>query len=361
MVVLTFWGIAHKGWAKTKIEAGVSIGAIRWDAWYDPASQVGAAVEKTLSPAEFHHRMPFFGKEISVDKVAINGNDPTLFDHELTSASRMGLNYWAYCWYPPNSTLRNAWNLHQRSSSRNLMNWCMLWQTSWMNDPSEFGEDLSPLLRLIQQRNYQKVFDDRPLIYVYIDQIGIKPGSESPILLNARNVLSRLRAQCESSGLPRPYITVLRNPPFEAGLFRSEILADAISAYAEYPPAGEDVPFSALDLKVRASWLEMTRVAGAVIPLVMTGWDRRPRQQSHVFWEPIPKNDTKQINYVHEATSFEVSSAITAACSFVNEHPTECLAKAILIYSWNECDEGGGALIPTFNDTQIVSEISRCD
>jgi hypothetical protein len=38
-----------------------------------------------------------------------------------------------------------------------------------------------------------------------------------------------------------------------------------------------------------------------------------------------------------------------AAVDFILDHPKSCPANALLIYSWNECDEGGG-LIPTRGD-----------
>jgi hypothetical protein len=38
------------------------VGAIRWDAWHGELSEVGKAVEKTLSPPKYHFRLPWFAK-----------------------------------------------------------------------------------------------------------------------------------------------------------------------------------------------------------------------------------------------------------------------------------------------------------
>ena len=38
------------------------VGAIRWDAWHGELSEVGKAVEKTLSPLKYHFRLPWFAK-----------------------------------------------------------------------------------------------------------------------------------------------------------------------------------------------------------------------------------------------------------------------------------------------------------
>ena len=64
------------------------IGAIRWDAWYDPADgKVAQAVERSLGPAEFHYRMPFFGRETGPNSVRINGDSQAIMDQEIAAAA----------------------------------------------------------------------------------------------------------------------------------------------------------------------------------------------------------------------------------------------------------------------------------
>jgi hypothetical protein len=44
-------------------------------------------------------------------------------------------------------------------------------------------------------------------------------------------------------------------------------------------------------------------------------------------------------------------------------HPAQCPSKAILIYSWNECDEGGNAIIPIWTggtpDTSRIAALQK--
>src|SRR5215207_9766236 len=67
--------------------SGPDIGAIRWDAWYDPGrGTVAKAVEDTLGPAKYHFRMPFFGKKLSPNQVRINGYSQAIIDQEIEYA-----------------------------------------------------------------------------------------------------------------------------------------------------------------------------------------------------------------------------------------------------------------------------------
>ena len=46
------------------------------------------------------------------------------------------------------------------------------------------------------------------------------------------------------------------------------------------------------------------------------------------------------------ATPREIAAHLRRALTFVNEHPEICIARAVIIYAWNEYDEGGW-LAPT--------------
>jgi len=73
-----------------------SVGAIRWDAWHGPASNVGLTVEKTLAPARWHYRLPFFGKAVGENAVEARGDTQEIMDREIEYAHAAGLDYWAF-------------------------------------------------------------------------------------------------------------------------------------------------------------------------------------------------------------------------------------------------------------------------
>ncbi|MDR2686688.1 MAG: hypothetical protein LBB75_02970, partial [Oscillospiraceae bacterium] len=82
-----------------------AIGAIRWDAWYgEPTAEDGldpcSQVERTLSPAKYHWRVPFFGEIGEDGKVSFPEYTQEIFDREMEYAAEAGLDYFAYVWYP---------------------------------------------------------------------------------------------------------------------------------------------------------------------------------------------------------------------------------------------------------------------
>ena len=75
-----------------------------------------------------------------------------------------------------------------------------------------------------------------------------------------------------------------------------------------------------------------------MVPTVITGWDSRPRWASNVNGaEPGP--------YFTEATPADITNDVTAALNGPANQPT-AKADTILMYAWNESDEGGW-LVPT--------------
>ena len=50
-----------------------------------------------------------------------------------------------------------------------------------------------------------------------------------------------------------------------------------------------------------------------------------------------------------DATPEEFTRHIQRGIDFVRTHPKECEAQSLLVYSWDECDEGGG-ILPTHGD-----------
>jgi hypothetical protein len=53
--------------------------------------------------------------------------------------------------------------------------------------------------------------------------------------------------------------------------------------------------------------------------------------------------------YVVAGTPAQIAGQVREAIEFVKTHPEICAAQTALIYSWNECDEGGSALVPTYS------------
>jgi hypothetical protein len=105
------------------------------------------------------------------------------------------------------------------------------------------------------------------------------------------------------------------------------------------------------------------------LPLVLncvTGWDQRPRLAKAQIRPDAPAGvaDTRY-NYTIQPTPSQVTAHLQLGVDYVVKHPQICPSKTLLIYSWDECDEGGNAIVPSYTpqgpNTSIVDALRRVD
>ena len=311
-------------------------GAIRWDAWYAPGTKFEKAVESSLGPKQFHFRMPFFGRELDDGHVKIDGNRQDVLDYEIDCARRLGLSYWAYCWYTEGSALQNAWNLHQKSSKRDLMNWTAIIQLDGTESADQFRKHLEGFENYFKQPNFQRTLGNKPLLYLNFSfhskfdldftpskWIGLRVELES-----FRNAISQSLGQS-------PYLVIMNPSPDVASALVKAIGGDAISSYAAPVAGGGVVSYRSFAEAVEDFWGKMAATGSHIVPIAMTGWDTRPRQLHPPAWNP-----TQERGYVRLGTKSEIDRHLAAAAAFVDKNRQVCSAGTYIVYSWNECDEG---------------------
>jgi len=242
--------------------------------------------------------------------------------------------------------LRRGWELHQKSTRARDMNWCMLWQFAHLGGLQKFDSSIPEFVGWLAQANYQKVRGS-PLIYLRMDSDEAVVSQWGGDLANFAMALDRLAALCEESGLQRPYVVILHPDPTKAARIMKHLRVDAISDYISGLPGEAPSPFSKLLESNRRFWDRMAATGAPIVPIVMTGWDTRPRKINQLPWDTQTqeKRDAAKNTYVAPGTNDEIDNAIRNAATYVANNPERCPSGLVLIYSWNECDEGGGALV----------------
>jgi hypothetical protein len=315
----------------------VRLGAIRWDAWYGADSAPGSSewyATHDLDPPQYHRRAPFFAKDVGRGRLSINGTQQDI-NAEILYAAKAAIKYWAFGWYQSGRPMHNAWEFYQNSPNRHLVNWCVL---IGINSLAENFPPKRNLVSYFEQPQYEKV-GDRPILYVRHEKASLAKAAQS---------LSELRAECASVGLGNPYVVVQCPVPSLGALEARRIGADAISAYTSAPTISHGpVPYAALDNYVQKFWVKMGATGLQVVPNGMTGWDLRPRIESPPPFDRIVANLDA---YVTPGTPAEIAAHVSALVSFVEANSRMCSAHTALIYSWDEFDEGGSALCPTWSD-----------
>lgn len=326
----------------------IAAGAIRWDAWYD--SENRAAVEATLGPRTWRPRAPWFSRVISHDAISIDGDRASILDDEIRFAAGAGLRYWAYCWYGPDDRMQEAWRMHQASPIREAMNWCLLWQLTDLGGSAAFSASVAKTVGYFRQSNYQTVAGGRPLVYLFVDSLIALERQWGGDWTNVRRAVDRLRAACVDAALAQPYLVVMFGAPAIAASIRDQIRADAISNYIGRTPHGTPATYAQLDSSVRGYWAEQAATGSSIVPIAMMGWDVRPRREHPPPWAAPASSNGAAPSFVTAGTVAERVRHLQAAVNYVEANPAACPSRALLIYSWNECDEGGGELCPSIGD-----------
>lgn len=284
--------------------------------------------------------------ELYIDDVSTRvtesvNSDATLqgvMDQEIQYAKNAGIDYWAFLYYPQ-QPLARARELYLSSERRGDVNWCAILDG---NFTGSYATNLPRLVAQFSEPNYQCVLGGRPLVYFFstatVDQVAT------------------MRAACAQAGLPDPYIVVMAWTAQGAADLKAAVGADAVSRYATGEQNGR--PYSELADAEAGLWNQYATAAGNVVPTVSTGWDKRTRYDYPLSWEP---NYTGFKNeWTQQATPNEIATHLQGAVRWNHSHPDNASANTVLIYAWNEFDEGGW-ICPTLFEIRDAGRPLRLD
>jgi hypothetical protein len=328
------------------------VGAIRWDAWYSPGSSETDAVQQTLAPEKYHYRLPFFAK-IDHGVPRLPPLSQAEIDLEIRQARFAGLDYWAFVAYGEANPLSSALSYYLSSRHRDDISFCFFTELSRWGTVIQPSALVDEHLTHMKRRQYVRVFDGRPLYYLgFIDKEKITQNWGGVEGLSSQ--IAKFRRLCMESGNGNPYLVLAGNHG-DVGYW-ALLGGDAIGAYTISDPKGSG-SYAELSKLVEARWRNMAKYNLPVIPTVVAGWDRRPRVEHPVPWELGQKPGVGVGYYFGMPTGDELASLLEQALRFVADQDHE--SPSVLIYAWNENDEGGW-LVPTMPcDTQRLAGLHR--
>lgn len=330
------------------------VGAIRWDAWY---ATIGPALstQRAFSQSKYHYRAPFFSKRISESELSFQPDAGTM-SREITEAVRAKLNYWAFLLYDragSDAAMMAGYDLFQANPNKNLINWAMIRQFNNWGTTGNYSSQVAEAVRQVVQTNYQKVLTNRPLVYIFGADTDITAyfGSNA----NFKTALDAFRTQAQAAGTGNPYIVVMAGPAATSSSLASALGCDAISNYiSTFPSTPAD--YVTMTATTVSFWNSLRTAGPKMVPIAMTGWRRSPRIDKPVRWELTSQRPYfGSARVFGEGTAAEIAAHIKAAADYTVTYPTECDSGAVLVYAWNEFDEGGW-LCPTLGDL----DGSRC-
>lgn len=334
--------------ANSVISKEVLVGAIRWDAWN--GGTVTGQVERTLGPKKYHNRLPWFSEVIDDSTVVIDGSPQEVMDQEIDFASDAGLDYWAFLLYPESESMSEALQQYLNSNLRHKINFCLILHNAFGVNDEKWPKERDRAVALLGEPGYQTVLDGRPLVFSFmISYKGNFPTERfTDFLQTARDKNID------------PYCVFMGWNPTNDYKIASPRGFEAVSAYA---CGSADTTYAQLCQRVEDSyWQNAADGNVPYIPLITTGWEKNPRKDNPVSWE-MGANYHQQDVFPSLATPDEIALHLDRGLSFVEENPEICVANTVIIYAWNEYDEGGW-LSPTWGpdglpDTNRLSAVSK--
>ena len=308
-----------------------SVGAIRWDAW--SGGGVTAQVEQTLSPDKHRFRLPWFAQVDASGRAHIDASADGVMEQEIAYAKQAGLDYWAFLTYPEADAMSSALGRYLRSPRRGDLGFCLILHQTLSVPAGRWPAERDRTLKLLKEPGYQQVAG-RPLVYAF----DLKTEHAT-----VKQRFDELRSAAKAIGLDPYFVYMGWSPQRDYQKHAAEGFA-AVSAYAH--PGAEPVFAKYVAAFEQHAWANALATKTPYVPLVTTGWDKRPRQDHPVSWEKNP-GYAQQKTFPATATPDEIAAHLGRAVAFVKANPSVCPANTIIVYAWNEHDEGGW-LCPTW-------------
>jgi len=319
------------------------VGAIRWDAWHGDRGGPGRAVQRSLGPREWHARLPFYARVLGDDRVEIDGSRQEVTDREIEYARRGGLDHWAFLAYEPDDPMSLGLKRYLASPKRDRLRFCLATELGRWGSAT-FRDHVAAMLA---EKGYVTVAGGRPLLYLgFLSDETVRKGSGGPDGLRA--ALSDFRKRAAKAGSGDPYLVILDFDPAQGQKWAALLGADAISSYAT-EGGGKDAPYAALAAHAEAFWERCKATGAQVVPIAMTGWDRRPRVDRPVPWETWQEPGVGRDRFYRTPTPAELAAHVGKAVRWIERNPDHAGAGVVLTYAWNENDEGGW-LVPTLSE-----------
>ena len=311
-----------------------AVGAIRWDGWFKDNPW-----EKNLAGPQWHYRLPFYAFADENGGIHVCGDSQEVMDREIAFAKAGGLTYWAFCYYHPKSwkeadAYNYGWRRYLASAHKRDLHFCLLLQGGQHLGPAgEWDAATAQWIGLFKEPTYQRVCGGRPLLYMFSCE-NLVPHFGSATA--AGDAFRRLRASSENAGTGNPYIVAQIWPHQAKADFLDAVQFDALGAYSAPGDKGaSEQPYSNLVEANQWYWETYKSTGREVVPLVNAGWDGRPRNYTGVWYR--------------QAAPQDVAGAVRQAFDWIHANPKATPADTVLIYAWNEHDEGGW-LCPTIDE-----------
>jgi len=311
------------------LAGATSLGVFRWDGW-NPSAGLSAWADD-LAPSQFHdcsdpsnYRLPWFAVDNGLT-VTIDGNRQGVVDAELQAAYDGHIDYFIYGYYADAPAYNYALNLHLSSPNRTFVKMAF-WLQGWThsgNDQNDFEQNVAPtLVNVMKDTAIYMYSGGRPIVFFYDNWIDSLP-------FDRNTELAWFRSYIQSQTGADPFFVGLQR-------YNDGSLFDGYSNYADKGVTGDihnQYPYLSLAQVDAREWPSNT------IPLITMNWDPYPRYLGNC---PVYCGSNGYAAVMKGYTPpqpSELGQQVANAINWAQAHPRG--ADTVIMYSWNEYDEGG--------------------
>lgn len=319
------------------------IGAIRWDAWAPQYSYSAPSIY-----TDYGYREPLQGWH--------NGGVPdhaAIVDREIDDAADRGLDYWSFVWYPettgePVGAIMSAFNDYMASPKHHRLKFTFMLQSGWVasgspDDPASheghWRDDFVPyFVDKFKDPQYVKVNGNRPLLYWFDTKLLGSPTTTPATCAHGfcdrwQQQLRYLEDRTVAAGLGKPFIVDNTYDVASATIY-------GFQGVTSYGPAGAAPGGPGHHCWARQAQRDVLNLSAhpglVTVPALTPMADGRPR--AHGWWVDQPSYGEweQHVRYMYE---------------WARAHPERTTSPpTILTYAWNELDEGGPGIVPTWQN-----------
>ena len=357
----------HVDWCIPDTTGRLKVGVIRWDAYVGDRHKVGLECERILSGipltnltaaavTNYHFRVPWYGKILPDNKVLVRNTDRLTVEREIRYAKAAGIDYWATVWYGDHddtglSLQRNLWT---QSLQRNALQWCHVFDGNFRKAVGDWTTpEQKKLISDMVSRDFKSDMylkaDAQIPQFEYEDEgerrTHYRTETVRPVLYiiwadeSYADCVNALYAECAAQGVPEPFVVIMTYET-DREKINSVLKACRASAISSYAHGGKDnIRFARNAASERDRWAFWKTFDTGVIPSVTAGWDNRPRYHNGCSW--YADTDVLRNAWIQYPTPDELQKHTEDAITFATTYGNMEGFKSILIYAWNEYDEGG--------------------
>ncbi len=336
---------------------------------------------RSLSVVDYQFHLPFFAtinKNITEDQIgtAVRGDvsngvaefpefTQEIWAQEMEYAIEAGVDFMAYLWNEKTREFyTSAYRYHiQTRGLNNRIKMCAILQRD--------TQDLDAMANAMTEE-YWYTINGMPVVYIYG---GNSVATNSFVELIRRKLAVAQKVKYGEVGAPA-YVIVMGNNTYQSAEEAETLGVDATGWYAtaagssaatedekytkeiaalksELDPADKPTTITVVKYSATAKHnLNIMRAVApiaqkgniSVVPIITLGYNTEPRILNPVSWNSVPANGNKLSNSATSGelpTPSEITEHVLNMLNYNKENAMTFNSNTVLIYAWNEFNEGG--------------------